>query len=157
MINRENPYTTFGIIECRFIASFLFIAWFFYTVNPYELAVTLEKIYFPGKFVWFLTTIYQLIPVFSKEAKAINDIRKIRGLVSKKWNVKRHFYVLKKTLNPLVTGAINRGVDLAEVMVVKGFEPRRRKTHILNLKIKILDIIYIILAISSVVLVIVFT
>lgn len=157
MINREKPFSTFGIIECRFITSFLFIAWFFYTVNPYELAVSLEKMYFPGKFVWFLTTIYQLIPVFSKEAKVINDVRKIRGLVSKKWNVKRQLYIVRKTLNPLITGAINRGVDLAEVMVIKGFKPQRRESHILNIKIKIFDIIYILLAISSVVIVIVFT
>lgn len=157
MINREKPYTTFGIIECRFIASFLFIGWFFYTVNPYELAVSLEKMYFPGKFVWFLTTIYQLIPVLSKEAKVINDIRKIRGLVSKKLNVKNQLYVLRKTLNPLITGAINRGVDLAEVMVVKGFKPQRRKMHILSLKIQIFDLMYMVCAITSVILAIVFT
>lgn len=157
MISKENPYTTFGIIECRFITSFLFIAWFFYTVDPYELAVSLEKMYFPGKFVWFLTTIYQLVPVLGKEAKTINDIRKVRGLVSEKWNFRRHFYVLKKTLNPLITGAINRGVDLAEVMVVKGFKPKRRKNHVLNLKISLFDVVCVIISIASVVLIIVFS
>ncbi|MCG3220100.1 MAG: energy-coupling factor transporter transmembrane protein EcfT [Candidatus Heimdallarchaeota archaeon] len=156
-VSKENPYTTFGIIECRFITSFLFIAWFFYTVDPYELAVSLEKMYFPGKFVWFLTTIYQLVPVLGKEAKTINDVRKIRGLVSEKWNFKRHFYVLKKTLNPLITGAINRGVDLAEVMVVKGFKPKRRKNHILNLRITLFDVLCIIISITSMVLIIVFS
>ncbi|MCG3227374.1 MAG: energy-coupling factor transporter transmembrane protein EcfT [Candidatus Heimdallarchaeota archaeon] len=157
LISKENPYTTFGIIECRFITSFLFIAWFFYTVDPYELAVSLEKMYFPGKFVWFLTTIYQLVPVLGKEAKTINDIRKVRGLVSKKWNIRRHFYVLKKTLNPLITGAINRGVDLAEVMVVKGFKPKRRKNHVLNLRINLFDVVCVIISITSVVLTIVFS
>jgi energy-coupling factor transport system permease protein len=156
MVSKENPYTTFGIIECRFITSFLFIAWYFYTVDPYELAVSLEKMYFPGIFVWFLTTIYQLVPVLGKEAKTINDIRKVRGLVSEKWNLKGHFYVLRKTLNPLITGAINRGVDLAEVMVVKGFKPRRRKIHVLDLSIGLFDALCMILSITSVVLVIIF-
>lgn len=156
MISKDNPYTTFGIIESRFLSSFLVIAWFFYTVDPYELAVGLEKMYFPGKFVWFLSTIYQLIPVLGKEANTINNIRKVRGLVAEKWNIKRQFYVLKKTLNPLVTGAINRGVDLAEVMIVKGFKPKRRKNHILNIKINLFDYFCIILFITAVVLVIIF-
>jgi len=156
MISKENPYTTFGIIECRFVASFLFIAWFFFTVDPYELAVALEKMYFPGKFVWFLTTIYQLVPVLSKEARTINDVRKIRGLVSEKWNMKKHFYVLRKTLNPLFTGAINRGVDLAEVMVVRGFKPKRRKNHILRLKLGFFDLICVMLSITAMILIVIF-
>jgi energy-coupling factor transporter transmembrane protein EcfT len=156
MISKEKPYTTFGIIECRFIASFLFIAWFFYTVDPYELAVSLEKLYFPGRFVWFLTTIYQLVPVLGKEAKSINDIRKVRGLVSEKWNLKKQFYVLRKTLNPLITGAINRGVDLAEVMVVRGFKPKRRKYHVIDLRISLFDLICIFLSLVFLILVIIY-
>ncbi|MHA2357965.1 MAG: energy-coupling factor transporter transmembrane component T family protein [Candidatus Heimdallarchaeaceae archaeon] len=153
---KENPYLTFGIIECRFLSTFLLIAWFFFTVDPSEFAVALEKMYFPGKFVWFLTTIYQIIPLASKEAKSINEIRKLKGLNSKIWRVRNTFYIIRKTLNPLITSTINRGVDLAEAMLMKGFVPRRRSVHILEVKIGVFDVAIMVLSITSVVLVILF-
>ena len=87
-----TPYLTFTLIECRFVTSFLMITWFFRTTTPYELASALEKMYIPVKFTWFLTTIYQFIPTLTKEAQKINEIRKIRGLTAKKWNIKQSFH-----------------------------------------------------------------
>ena len=151
-----NPYLTFTLIECRFVTSFLMISWFFRTTTPYELAVALEKMYIPVKFTWFLTTIYQFIPTLTKEAQKINEVRKIKGLTTQKWNIKQSFHVLRKSLNPLVTNSINTGIDLAEAMIIKGFQPRRRSTYILDLKIKIFDASIMILACTAVILTIIF-
>lgn len=151
-----NPYLTFTLIECRFVTSFLLITWFFITVTPYELAIALEKMYIPVKFVWFLTTIYQFIPTLTKEAQKINEIRKIKGLTSKKWNIKQSFHVLRKSLNPLVTNSINKGIDLAEAVVIKGFQPKRREIYTLDLRIKIFDVFVMILACTAVTLAVIF-
>ncbi len=152
----ESPYTLFLIFETRFLTAFSIASWFFLTVEPYELAVALEKLYIPSKLVWFIIMIYQFIPVVTKEAQEINEIKKLKGLNAKKWEILKQMYILKKTLKPLVTGAINRGVDLAESMVMKGFEPKRREVYAFSIRIKIVDLIIMILSIPSLVLIIIY-
>jgi energy-coupling factor transporter transmembrane protein EcfT len=152
----ENAYLLYVIILCRFVSSFLIMSWFFYSVEPYELAISLERMFIPAMLVWFIITIYQFIPVTTKEAKEVNDIRKIKGLTAKRWQIRRQFYNFKKTLKPLITGSINRGIDLAESMTIKGFIPKRRKNVYLDVRIRILDIIALLILISSLVLVILF-
>ena len=88
-------------------------------MSPYELAISLEKMYVPSILTWLITTIYQFIPVLTKEVLEINSIRKLKGLTAKKWKIRRQFYILRKTLKPLITGSMNRGVDLAEAMILK--------------------------------------
>ena len=152
----DNQYTFFLLFETRFLTIYFISAWYFLTVEPYELAVSLEKMYIPAKLVWFIIMIYQFIPVVTKEAREINEIKKLKGLTAKKWEVKKQLHILHKSLKPLVSGAINRGVDLAESMVMKGFEPKRREVFAFNVKIKIIDIILMILSIVSMVLVIIY-
>lgn len=195
----ENVYTLYAIILCRFVSSFLIMSWFFYSVEPYELALSLERMYIPAMLfwfvltiyyfilvtvkrvkgvknirkikgliakrwqiripamlVWFIITIYQFIPVTAKEAKEVNDIRKIKGLTAKRWQIRKQFYNFKKTLKPLITGSINRGIDLAESMTIKGFVPKRRKNIYLDVRIRLIDIITILVLISAMVLVILY-
>lgn len=100
--------------------------------------------------------IYQFIPVVTKEAKEINEIKKIKGLNAKKWQLKKQAHNLSKTLKPLISGAINRGVDLAESMVMKGFEPKRRSTYALNVRLRIIDIAIIFFSIAALILTIIY-
>ncbi len=151
------PFTTFIQIEVRFVVSLLLITWFFNSVSPYELAVALEKMYLPAKLVWLIISIYQFVPVLSKEAADINSVRKLKGLIGRRMNLRRQYYIIKKTLRPLMSGAINRGIDLAESMSLKGFEPKRRKNHIVDVRVKILDIALIIKILAILGLVIYFT
>ena len=153
----SDPLTSFVQIEVRFVASLLLITWFFNSVSPYELAVALEKMHLPAKLVWLIISIYQFVPVLSKEATDINSVRKLKGLIGRRLNLRRQYYIMKKTLRPLMAGSINRGIDLAESMVLKGFEPKRRKNHVLDIHIKIIDIIIIILVLAILGLVIYFT
>ncbi len=139
-----DSLTTFVQIEVRFVVSLLLITWFFNSVSPYELAVALEKMYLPAKLVWLIISIYQFVPVLGKEATDINSVRKLKGLIGRRLNLKRQYYIMKKTLRPLMAGSINRGIDLAESMVLKGFEPKRRKYHVLDVHLKIIDIAIII-------------
>jgi energy-coupling factor transport system ATP-binding protein len=141
----EKLFAAFVQIEVRYVVSLLLITWFFNSVSPYELAVALEKIYLPAKLVWLIISIYQFVPVLSKEATDINSVRKLKGLIGRRLNLRRQYYIMKKTLRPLIAGTLNRGIDLAESMVLKGFEPKRRKNHMLDVHIKIIDIAIIIL------------
>ncbi len=152
----EDPYTFFLIFETRFLAVYFVSSWFVLTIETYELAVALEKMYIPAKLVWFIIMIYQFIPVVTKEAQEINEIKKLKGLNAKKWEVKKQVYILRKALKPLVTGAINRGVDLAEAMVMRGFEPKRRQEYVFNVRIRLIDIAIIILSITALVLTIIY-
>lgn len=152
-----DPFTTFVQIEVRFVVSLLVITWFFNSVSPYELAVALEKMYLPAKLVWLIISIYQFVPVLSREATDINSIRKLKGLIGRRLNLRRQYYIMKKTLRPLMAGSINRGIDLAESMVLKGFNPKRRKNHILDVHIKIIDIASIVIVLTIMGLVIYFT
>lgn len=151
-----NPYLLFLIVECRFVTTFALFIWFLRTVEPYELAVTFEKMFVPAKLTWFITMMYQFIPTVMKEANEINEIRKLKGLTAKKWQLKRQFYNMRKTLKPLITGSINRGIDLAESVVLKGFKPRRRKFYVYNIRIRIIDIFVVIVSITGVVLITVY-
>jgi len=152
----ENSYFLYAIIVCRFTTSFLIISWFFYSVEPYELAISLEKMYIPAMLVWFIITIYQFVPVTAREAQEINDIRKIKGLTAKKWEIRKQIYNFRKTLKPLITDSINRGIDLAESMTIKGFVPKRRKNLYLDVRIRLLDVITILFSIAALVLVILY-
>ena len=152
----SNPITTFIMIEIRFIVSLALFSWFFYSVSPYELAISLEKIYIPAKLIWLINAIYQFIPVLGKEAREINSVRKMKGLTGKWWKIRRQSYVMKKTLRPLVTSSINKAIDVTESMILKGFEPTRRKTYAFDVKIKFGDIITIIMIVTIFVLTIVF-
>ncbi len=153
----SDPLTSFVQIEVRFVVSLLLITWFFNSVSPYELAVALEKMHLPAKLVWLIISIYQFVPVLSKEATDINSVRKLKGLIGRRLNLRRQYYIMKKTLRPLMAGSINRGIDLAESMVLKGFEPKRRKNHVLDIHIKIIDVIIILLVLAKLGLVIYFT
>ncbi|MCE7742736.1 MAG: energy-coupling factor transporter transmembrane protein EcfT [Candidatus Heimdallarchaeota archaeon] len=152
----EDPHTFFLIFETRFLAVYFISSWFFLTVETYELAVALEKMYIPAILVWFIIMIYQFIPVVTKEAHEINDIKKLKGLYAKKWEIKKQIYILRKTLKPLISGAINRGVDLAESMVMKGFEPKKRQIYAFNVRIRLIDFIAIVLSITALVLTIIY-
>jgi len=143
-----DSLTTFVQIEVRFVVSLLLITWFFNSVSPYELSVSLEKMYLPAKLVWLIISIYQFVPVLSKEATDINSVRKLKGLIGRRLNLKRQHYIMKKTLRPLMAGSINRGIDLAESMTLKGFEPKRRKYHVLDVHLKIIDISIIIITLA---------
>lgn len=147
----QNPYKFFLVFVSRFLGIFAISAWFFLTVEPYELAIVLEKMFIPAKLVWFIIMIYQFIPVVTKEAQEINDIRRLKGLNARKWQIKNQARILKKTLKPLISGSINRGVDLAESMVIRGFEPRRRKVHVLSVRMKLQDGLLIIASITALV------
>jgi len=152
----ENVYFLYAIIVCRFTTSFLIISWFFYSVEPYELAISLEKMYIPAMLVWFIITIYQFVPITARKAQEINDIRKIKGLTAKKWEIRKQIYIFRKTLKPLITDSINRGIDLAESMTIKGFVLKRRKNLYLDVRIRLLDIISILFSIAALVLVILY-
>ncbi|MHA1397884.1 MAG: energy-coupling factor transporter transmembrane component T family protein [Candidatus Heimdallarchaeaceae archaeon] len=152
----ESMWRAFVIIELRFLISLFTMLWFFSTVQPYELAASLERSYFPAKFVWFLTTVYQIIPLIYKEASSINGIRKIRGLTAKKIDIKGQYRIIKHILKPLVVGSINRGIDLAEAMVIKGFNGKRRKNLILKPKLYIYEYFLILLCLVVLVLIMVF-
>ncbi len=152
----ENVYLLYAVILCRFVTSFLIVSWFFHSVEPYELALSLERMYIPAMLVWFIITIYQFIPVTAKEAREVNDTRKIKGLTAKSWQIRKQFYNLKKTLKPLIAGSINRGIDLAESMMIKGFIPKRRKNIYFDVRIRFIDIITMVVLISVLVLVILF-
>lgn len=152
----NKPYIFFLIFTTRFLTVFFISSWFLLTVEPYELAIALEKIYFPPKLVWFIIMIYQFVPVVSKEAKEINEIKKLKGLNARYLEIRKQAYILKKTLKPLITGAINRGVDLAESMVLKGFEPKRRKVYAFNIKLKVLDFITILLSLVFLILIFIY-
>ena len=155
-VTKDNIYMFFATIEIRLVSSFLIISWFFYTVSPYELSISLEKMFVPSILTWLITTIYQFIPVLSEEVIEINNIRKLKGLTAKKWKMRKQFYILSKTLKPLITGSMNRGVDLAEAMILKGFKPKRRKDHLLDLHIKIIDITVMLVSTSILVCIIIF-
>ena len=152
----ENPYTFFLIFETRFLTIYFISAWYFVTVEPYELAVSLEKMFIPAILVWFIIIIYQFIPVVTKEAREINDIKRLKGLNAKRWQIYKQANIMRKTLKPLISGAINRGVDLAESMVMKGFEPKRRKSYALSVKIRSLDVVMIISSTIALVLAIIY-
>ena len=156
VVTKDNIYMFFAAVEIRLVSSFFMISWFFYTVSPYELSISLEKMFVPSILTWLITTIYQFIPVLSEEVLEINNIRKLKGLTAKKWKMRKQFYILRKTLKPLITGSMNRGVDLAEAMILKGFQPKRREDHLLDLHIKITDITVMLVSIAILVCIIVF-
>ena len=151
-----DPFEIFAIISSRFLTTFFIITWFFSSVQPYELAVVLEKMYVPTRITWFLTTIYQFIPILTKEAQTINEIRKLKGLTAKMWQFKKQVIIIKSTLKPLISGTMNKAIDLAEAMTIKGFQPNIRREHIVNMNLRIYDYILILVMGTSLICLIIF-
>jgi len=105
----------------------------------------LEKMYFPITLVWMITITYQFIPIFVSEARTVNKIRKIRGISIKGKNPIKIGKSLRYILNPLIVSSINRGIELAESMILRGFKPKRREVRIYEITFKLKDLIVIII------------
>ena len=145
MLHEQNWIRTFTIIEGRFLISFFIVSWFFMSVSPYEISIMLEKMYFPITLVWMITITYQFIPIFVSEARTVNKIRKIRGISIKGKNPIKIGKSLRYILNPLIVSSINRGIELAESMILRGFKPKRREVRIYEITFKLKDLIVIII------------
>ncbi|MHA1304008.1 MAG: energy-coupling factor transporter transmembrane component T family protein [Candidatus Heimdallarchaeaceae archaeon] len=144
----EQPFILLLLVFSRFVNSFFLITWFFNTVTPNELAIVLEKLYFPRKILWLLTSIYQFIPILTKEASLVNDVRKMKGFVAKRWNIKKQLTILRKMIKPLFTRATNRGIDLAEAMVLKGYNPKIKRTYCIDRRLRFKDTLLMIISIA---------
>ncbi|UJG39609.1 MAG: energy-coupling factor transporter transmembrane protein EcfT [Candidatus Heimdallarchaeum aukensis] len=123
----------------RFITSFCLITWFFQTVSTNELSIVMNKMYIPQKLTTIFTSLYQLIPLFTKEISILNHSRRIKGFVSPSWNVINQFSILKKMLKTVFIRAINNSILFAETLVIKGYNPSIKRKYSISRRFRIKD------------------
>ncbi|UJG42259.1 MAG: energy-coupling factor transporter transmembrane protein EcfT [Candidatus Heimdallarchaeum endolithica] len=126
----------------RFITSFCLITWFFQTVSTNELSIVMNKMHFPQKLTTIFTSLYQLIPLFTKEISVLNYSRRIKGFVSPRWNIINQFFILKKMLKTVFIRAINNSILFAEALVMKGYNPSIKRKYSINRQFRIKDFLF---------------
>lgn len=155
-IEISEPFHLFILVENRLISSLYLFTWFFASVSSYELFLTFNRLHFPPSLTWLIVTIYQFIPILSKEISTINNVRKLKGLTAKPWKIKEYIRVIKKTLKPMIIVSVNQGIEHAEMLLLKGFMLDRRMDQVIQIKMKYYDYIVAVVSFSLIFLTIFF-
>ena len=119
---------------------------FFLTTSPDDLSLALEQSHVPYEFCFAFTTAVRFVPVLANEAQTIMDAQKSRGLELEKGNFFKRIRNYVPILIPLIVGAIRRSLELAEAMESRAFGANKYRTNLYILKIKIRDVIAIIIS-----------
>lgn len=130
----------------RFIVLMSSFSIFFLTTSPDDLSLALEQSHVPYEFCFAFTTAVRFVPVLANEAQTIMDAQKSRGLELEKGNFFKRIRNYVPILIPLIVGAIRRSLELAEAMESRAFGANKYRTNLYILKIKIRDVIAIIIS-----------
>ncbi len=136
-----HPFILFIVVLSRFANSFFIISCFFNYLSEDDIYLVLEAMSLPLPIIWSISSTYNFIPNIIYEASLINDIRKIKGLVAKRFQLIKGLKIMIKLLRPLLVRSINRSIDVAESMILKGYNTETRPTQILVIKPKFISLI----------------
>lgn len=134
-------------MSLRFIVLLTSFSLFFLTTSPDDLGLALEQSRIPYEFVFAFTTAVRFVPVLASEAQTIMDAQKSRGLELEKGRFIKKIRNYIPILVPLIVSAIRRSLELAEAMESRAFGAKKKRTNLYILKIKVRDIITLIISI----------
>ena len=136
----------------RFVALVASFSIFSLTTSPDDLSLAMEQMRVPFWFCFAFTTAIRLMPTLARDAQAIMDAQKSRGLELEKGNFIKRIRNYVPILIPLIVSAIRRSFELAEAMESKAWGANVKRTSMKKLKFKFSDYITLFLILFSLVL-----
>lgn len=134
-------------MAARFVILLSVVSIFFLTTRPEDLAMTLEGLRVPDKYVFMLTTSIRCIPTMAMEALTIMDAQRSRGLELEKGSLAKRAKNFIPIIIPLIINAIRRSLEMAEAMEARAWGATKKRTNLHSLKIKSKD--YVILLLTT--------
>ena len=114
---------------------------FFATIHPDELSQSLYKMKIPFQYGFGISLATRFVPSLTSEARNIREAQMSRGIDFQKGNL---IYKIKKyipLLIPLYISAIRKAHFVAESMESRGFNQKKNRTFLYELKLKTIDYI----------------
>lgn len=114
---------------------------FAFTTSPNNLAQALEKMHFPAPLSFTLTITLRYIPTLAREAGAIMNALKLRGINLSAWDIiRRPSYFYRGIIIPLLIRTLKLSDEIAIAAESRGFNGENGRSSLSKLKIGIKDI-----------------
>lgn len=144
-----------GLIFIRFILIILMSTTLTLATSPNDIANGIEDILKPLKifkvpvaeFALILSIALRFVPLLMMETTKIMNAQKSRGMDFNSGGIIKRAKALIPLLIPLFVGALNRAMDLANAMEVRGFKDAEQRTKYRQLKLAKLDYIAIVVSV----------
>lgn len=98
----------------------ILFSWFFSSVTPEELTMSLVWLKVPHSWAWTLSAAYRYIFLFQKETKELRDAQLVRG-IPLDGNIVQRLRYLPSVVIPLLHRTRKRSNQLAEALMSKGW------------------------------------
>lgn len=109
---------------------------FAFTTSPNNLAQALEKMHFPAPLSFTLTITLRYIPTLAREAGAIMNALKLRGINLSAWDIiRRPSYFYRGMIIPLLIRTLKLSDEIAIAAESRGFNGGEGRTSLNTLKI----------------------
>ena len=136
------------IAALRIFCYFSVMFWFSSSVEPDTLAQILTALKIPYAFSWQLSTAYRFIPLLELETKKVVEAQVSRGIPLDRGFVTRIKSTIKLII-PLLASTLTKSDQLAEALIVRGWNPKIKRTELYPLKMRPIEYcIFIVLCIS---------
>lgn len=125
---------------CRILPSIAITTYAVKTTTVSELISGMERIHMPKGITIPLTVVFRFFPTVFREAEAISDAMKMRGI---KLGGKKSSKILEYKLIPMITCSVKIGEELSASAITRGLGAPVKRTNICQLKFRFADIMLI--------------
>jgi len=119
------------------------------TTSPHELMQGLVKMGLSYTAAYPLVVAFRFIPIVFAEVQSVYDAQRARGLELERGNILERIRKLVPIIVPSVVCSLLRAKDLAEAMEARGFGAFPRRTFYRQMRIKILDVVFLTVIVLS--------
>ncbi|WP_086429306.1 energy-coupling factor transporter transmembrane component T [Staphylococcus cornubiensis] len=106
-----------------------------------EFIAAMEKMKLPRNIIIPISVIFRFFPTIVEEYRNINHAMKMRGIT-----FSNHFFkAIEYRMIPLIASVVQIGNDLSFTAMTRGIDSPFKRTNICVVKIKVIDILFIIL------------
>jgi len=118
---------------------------FIITTNPSEFASSLNRIGVPYKFSYAVSIALRYIPTIQEDFVTISKAQQAKGIdISKNVKLMTRIKNVSYTLMPLIFSSIEKIDIISNAMILRGFGKRKKRTWYPDRKMKVADIVAII-------------
>lgn len=146
IVNRELISSL--VLSLRLVVMTSAFSLFFALTPPEDFILMLEAFKFPQTISFSFSLALRFIPVMAEEAQRIIDAQRSRGLELEFKNPFKRIRNLIPIFIPLIVLSIKRSIEIAEALEARGFNPSRKRTSIIKLKMGRTDYLALLLITS---------
>jgi len=149
-----HPFSYSVALTLRLIALMTSFSLFFLTVHPDELSQALIQLHVKFEFAFAMSMAMRYVPTLAREAYAIMDAQKARGVELDKGNLLRRVRNVIPIIVPLIVVSIRRALSVAESMESRGFGACEDRTYLERLRFSRTDWMVVVLSLLMLALVV---